>query len=358
MPKTVSKASIVFTGGGSGGHVVPAKTLIQSILRTSDIPVSYIGSIDGVEKEVISKLSIDYHSIQTGKLRRYFSFENMLDFFKVAIGCLQAFLKLLSIRPRVKVIFSTGGFVVVPVVIAAWVLGKKIIIHEQTTRVGLANKICSYFADMIIVSYEYSMKFFPNEKTIFLGYPLRDELFDSKLKTTQLEKIEFNDSKNPLLFITGGGNGSKLLNDFVKRNLEVLKENFQIIHQVGKNHLAEFQNLSSERYLPLSFIGEEYIDIIKSAKVIVSRAGAGTVSELIAINKKSIFIPLKIAQKNEQFHNAMEANSKLGSLVIEEDDFDDEKVLRDILNFIPSSLERDNMENPKEKIIEAIQKFL
>lgn len=308
--------NIVFCGGGSGGHVMPALTLIRSM---SEYHISYIGGRNGIERELALETGIPYYSIFTGKLRRYLSFENLIDFFKIFFGLFQSVIILFKFNRKNTLVFSTGGFVSVPVVIAAWLTRKMVFIHEQTSRVGLANKIASRFADKIFISFKGSMLFFPAEKIVFSGYPLRNECFISKIGHVVIDGTAINEIKKPILFVTGGGNGSGPVNELVRSNMEKLKDRYFIIHQVGKKFLSEYEKYRDDNYIPVSFIKENMIDIFKLSKVILSRAGAGTVSELMALGKKTIFIPLKIAQKNEQYHNAMEAKNKIGSTVIEED---------------------------------------
>lgn len=346
---------IVFCGGGSGGHVMPALTLIES-LQEQDFEIEYIGG-NGIESEIVPARNISYHQIQTGKLRRYFSFQNMLDLFKVGIGVIQAFFFFLS-RPSKTLIFSTGGFVSVPVVIAGWLTGKRIYIHEQTSRVGLANKIASKFADKVFISFDESKNYFPNHKTIYSGYPLRDECYKDSIGEIKIEGIDIGNCSRPVLFITGGGNGAKILNEKVRDDLDFLSEKYLIVHQVGKQFLEEYSKLKSESYLPIAFVSGGMIDLFKKAEVVISRAGAGTVSELLSLNKRSIFIPLKIAQKNEQFHNAMEAHDKIGSLVIEEDEFSN-LTMRELIEKFESDskdLKKYEMPNGKDILVNEISK--
>ncbi len=345
--------NIIFTGGGSGGHVMPAITLIKELIKENDLNISYIGGRDSIERNLISEFDIKYFPIFTGKLRRYISIENFIDIFKIIIGTLQSFFYLLF-RSKNTLIFSTGGFVSVPVVVAAKLTGKKIFIHEQTSRVGLANKICSIFAHKVFVSFEESIKFFPKEKTMFSGYPIRKECFDPSLSIESFKGLSLVNSEKPLLFITGGGNGSLLLNNLIKDDLNFLVENYNIIHQVGKKFIEEFNQLKSSSYIPVAFIGKEIIDIMKASSVIISRAGAGTVCELMALKKKSIYIPLKIAQKNEQFHNAMEAHNKLGSLVISEDELSNLSIKTILETFDKTKVQES--ENPQSSAVELLIK--
>lgn len=349
--------NIIFTGGGSGGHVVPALTLIKSLDR-SRYNIHYIGGRNSIEKELTASLGIPYHGIYNGKLRRYFSWENFTDLFKIKIGILQALFLMLHFRSSETLLFSTGGFVSIPAVIAAWITGKKIFIHEQTSRVGLANKIASHFATKVFVSFEDSKKYFPAHKTIVSGYPLRDACFDTQIHDVQVGGIHLTQIKKPVLFVTGGGNGATLLNELIKKNLEALTKKYFIVHQVGKSFMNEYAPLKNDSYLPLPFLGEEMIDVYKIAKVVVCRAGAGTVCELMALNKPSLFIPLKIAQKNEQYHNAMEAKRRIGSFVITEDELPRSDFLKSLETLeaqVPQMMETKIQSTAKELLLKEIR---
>lgn len=328
------KKTVVFTGGGSGGHVIPAITLIKEIQQLEEWSVGYIGGRSGIEKEIVPPQGVRYSGIYTGKLRRYISIENFIDIFKVMIGFVQSLIVLMGYRLKGKVlVFSTGGFVAVPVVFAAKLLGIKVFIHEQTSRVGLANKLCSVVADKVFYSFEESKKFFPENKSSYSGYPLRREIENQTERIDKLAHLDLKGSLKPIFFVTGGGNGSSLINKLIEKNLSVLKNDYVVVHQVGDNFVDEFRKYNDENYLALGFIGSEMISLMRMAEVILSRSGAGTVCELIALNKRSIFIPLKIAQKNEQYWNAMEAVKKLNSLIVEEDQLGEIDLMKLITEF-------------------------
>lgn len=323
-----SKRHLLFCGGGSGGHVMPALTVIKEFKKIHpEIKVDYIGSKNGIESELVPKNDINYLSISSGKLRRYFSLQNILDIFKIILGVIQS-IKIVSKSDKNSLIVSFGGFVSVPPVLAAWICGRKIAMHEQTTRIGLANKINSYFADIVLVSFEESKKFFPPEKVFFTGYPVRKECLTDIIDQCKVSNFLSLDKK--IMFVTGGGNGSKLINQLIYDNLETLRQNYFIIHQVGKQFYEAYKPYETNDYKVFDFVGPEIIDLYKLADIIVSRAGAGTVSELMALGKRSLYIPLKIAQKNEQFHNAIVAKEKLGSVVIIEDDLNNETFLNGV----------------------------
>lgn len=327
--------TIIFTGGGSGGHVIPSLTLIQKIQINNLYNISYIGSYSGIERKLTANFKLKYYPILSGKLRRYLSIQNFIDVFKIFLAIIQSFFILYKYNFKETVVFSTGGFVSVPVVLTAWLLRIPVIVHEQTSRLGLANKIASKFAKKIMVSFEDSLKFLPPTKTLYTGYPLRHNCFEKHIQKVVIKGITINDIKKPILFVTGGGNGSKLLNDYIKKNLIKLTKKYFVIHQVGESFIDEYSKIINQSYLPIAFI-ESMIDMYKLSSLIISRAGAGTVCELLAMNKQSVFIPLKIAQKNEQFHNALEAQKKIKSIIIEEDklfEFDLLKVEFENLNY-------------------------
>ena len=337
-----SNKTLIFTGGGSGGHVMPGLTIIKKINQSGEFDIHYIGGIKSIERELVADYKLTYHPIHTGKLRRYLSMENLKDISRVFLGLIDSFKVLWEFDRKKTLIFSTGGFVSVPVVLAAKLLRFKVFIHEQTSRVGLANKICSIFADRIFISFEESFKYFNENKTYFSGYPLREECYQEDTRPVVIDGRVINESVRPILFITGGGNGAQLINKLIEKNLTYLTEKYLVIHQTGKTYFNDYNKYKSENYIPLPFVGPEMIDLFKLATVTISRSGAGTVCELIAVGKKSIYVPLKIAQKNEQFYNALEAYKKLGSLIIEEKELSDESFL--------AALDEVGMNNPMIKI--------
>ena len=338
----MSKKTLIFTGGGSGGHVMPGLTILKKVNQKKEFDVHYIGGINSIERELVANYQLTYHPIHTGKLRRYISIENLKDISRVFLGLIDSFKVLWKFNRKKTLVFSTGGFVSVPVVLAAKLQRKKVFIHEQTSRVGLANKICSIFADRIFISFEDSFKYFDENKTYFSGYPLREECYSDDIRPVIIDGRLINDSIRPILFITGGGNGAQLINKLIEKNFKVLTEKYLVIHQTGKMFFNDYNKLKSDNYIPLPFIGPEMIDLFKLATVTISRSGAGTVCELIAVGKKSIYVPLKIAQKNEQFFNALEAHKKLGSIIIEEKELSDQLFL--------AALDEIGMNNPMIKI--------
>ena len=316
-----SKSVIVFTGGGSGGHVVPALTLIEELGARGGWDIRYVGSKKGVERDWVEKRGTPYHGVSTGKLRRYWSWENVADVFRLTVGVIQALLFLRHFSRRRILVFSTGGFVSLPVVLAAWLGRKKIYLHEQTSRAGLANRIGGLFADRVFVTFESSREFFPRHKVSVSGYPLHREFLDHKVRRTLFSEVDLSRVGRPVLLVTGGGNGSRLLNEKVREALPELVKRYFVVHQVGGAFENDYRSLKNEHYLSMGLVEEGMSDLYKMASVVLSRAGAGVVCELMALGKRSIFVPLAIAQKNEQFHNAREARRRLGSWLVEEEEF-------------------------------------
>jgi UDP-N-acetylglucosamine--N-acetylmuramyl-(pentapeptide) pyrophosphoryl-undecaprenol N-acetylglucosamine transferase len=348
------KKTIIFAGGGSGGHVLPALTIIDELNKRGGYNVLYIGSETGIERDLVSAKGLPYRSISTGKLRRYLSIENVRDMFRVFKGVIDAW-KIIGAESRDALIFSTGGFVSVPVVIAAWLRGRKVFVHEQTSRVGLANRIAGMFAEKVLISFEASKLYFDESKVMLTGYPLRAECFTPAPSTLNIAGRTLDTANAPILFATGGGNGARLINELIKKNLDWLTRDYLVVHQVGKSFIEEYKALASDRYLPVPFVADGMIDLMKVASVVISRAGAGTVCELMAIGKPSLFIPLKMAQKNEQFHNAMEASRVVGSLVIEEKDVDGLDLQASLKKLLLVSKKGPNQDNGLLKIVTLIE---
>lgn len=333
---------------------MPALTVVRALRESQpDIKISAIGSYKGIEAKLFQKEGLPYKAISTGKLRRYLSWENFTDLFRLARGLWQAYWFLLRFSRKDTVIFGTGGFVIVPVVLAAWLQGKKIVLHEQTSRVGLANKIASLFAKKVLITFASSKGFFPQEKTIHSGYPLRKEIL-APPSLSQYKDFPTSSDGKPLLFVTGGGNGSFLLNKVIDECREDLEKKFFIIHQCGAQFIEQFKSKESESYKVFDFINEEMVSLLNEADIVISRAGAGTVVELISLGKPSIFIPLKIAQKNEQFHNAKEAESRIGSIVIEEDGLTKESLIEAISTIEKVPRKGKVTENPTAQICKEL----
>lgn len=307
---------ILFTGGGTAGHVVPNIALID-YLRQHGWENHYIGSYAGIEKTLITPLQVPYYGISTGKLRRFMTWRNLLAPFQVALGAWQAWRHLGRIRPTV--VFSKGGFVAFPVVFAAWLRRIPVIIHEADLTPGLANRLSLPFAQRVCVNFAGGQKYFKNAGNVVVtGIPLRESLVSGS-RERGLAFLNFLPTK-PVLLIYGGSLGAQKLNEVTRTLLPKLTQQFQVVHVCGANKTDEkFSALSDYRQYP--YINAEFGDVIACADLVISRSGANTVYELIALRKNHILIPLsKTASRGDQIENADYARQLGYSTVINDED--------------------------------------
>lgn len=308
------KRKVVLTGGGTVGHVMLNKLLIPGLFNRDVEPV-YIGSKKGIEKEIISATSIKYFNISSGKLRRYISMENAKDMFKVLKGISDA-RKILK-REKPEFVFSKGGFVSVPVVLAAKSLRIPVYIHESDITPGLANKIASKFATRIFVTFKKTLDYLPADKAEYLGPVLRDEL-KRGYSRIGYEMTGFTPEK-PILMIMGGSLGSKSINQFVRNNLDELLKHWQIIHLCGHGNCD--LPLEKEGYKQYEFVKRELPHLIKISDLIVGRSGSNAIYEFLLNEKPMILIPLPLSQsRGDQVENAEYFKEKGYAEVIQERD--------------------------------------
>lgn len=335
---------MAITGGGSGGHTNPALALVEG-WRARDGEEApdflYIGSHSGIEGKLAPRRRIPYASIATGKLRRHLSFENLIDLFRVPLGTFQAWLLLREFRP--DSVFSTGGFVAVPVVLAARTLGLPILVHEQTVAGGLANRISARLADRVAVTFASSASHFPSSKVVVTGIPIRPALFEGQAHR-YLESSGF-DAARPILYATGGSQGSRALNEALWGCLPDLLEHVQIAHQCGrsqKHRMVEEARVRAAslppelaaRYQPFDYLDGGLEDLLSATRVLLGRSGAGTVCEVMALGLPSILVPLPKAAGDEQRKNAQILADAGAALVLEEKDLTPETLKRSLLELI------------------------
>ncbi len=319
---------IVLTGGGTAGHVTPNMALIEK-LRQMNYDITYIGSIDGIEKGLIEGMKVPYYGISSGKLRRYFSIKNFTDPFRVLKGYFQAKKLMREIEP--DVVFSKGGFVAVPVVYAAKKRGIPVVIHESDMTPGLANKLCIKKASKICCNFEATLSHLPAGKAIHTGTPLRKELFEGNRE----KGLQINGFTNgmPVLLIVGGSTGAQRVNEAVRKIMTKLLETFQVIHICGKGKTdPDFDYIRGLRQY--EYVSDDLKDMFAAADLVISRAGANAVSELLALKKPNILIPLSIGSRGDQVLNA-EAFEKNGySYLLKEEELTEENLLKavDIVN--------------------------
>lgn len=311
----MNKYKIIMTGGGTAGHVTPNLALVPK-LKAKGFEIKYIGSKDGIEKEIINDAKIPYFEISSGKLRRYFDMKNFTDPFKVMKGVIEAN-KILK-REKPNVIFSKGGFVAVPVVIAASMRKIPVVSHESDLTPGLANKLSSPFCDKLCVTFRESLKYVKNDKGVLTGTPIREEILrGNSLKGKEI--CGFKDNKEILLVI-GGSLGAKSINDSVRKNLKELLKNFNIIHICGKGNLDEGL-LNINGYKQFDYVKEELPNLLKASDLIISRAGANVIFELLALKKPTLLIPLsKKISRGDQILNANSFEKEGFSIVLDEDE--------------------------------------
>lgn len=316
---------IVLTGGGTAGHVTPNIALIPS-LRKLGYKISYIGSYDGIEKKLIEELDIPYYGISSGKLRRYFDLKNFSDPFKVIKGYGQSKSLLKELKP--DVIFSKGGFVTVPVVIASKSLKIPAIIHESDMTPGLANRLCIPYATKICCNFPETVEHLPADKAVLTGTPIRRELMTGS-RENALKFCGFQEGR-PVILIIGGSLGAASVNENIRKILPELLKEFQVIHLCGKDKLDEsLQNVPG--YVQYEYIKKELADLFALADIIVSRAGANAICEISSLHKPNLLIPLSAkASRGDQILNARSFERQGYSMVLEEEEITDKTLLNSI----------------------------
>ena len=352
----MSNYKIIMTGGGTAGHVTPNLALVPK-LKEKGFEIKYIGSYHGIEKEIIGDANIPYFSISSGKLRRYFDVKNFTDPFKVMKGTCQA-LSILN-KEKPNVIFSKGGFVAVPVVMAAKMKGIPVVSHESDLTPGLANKLSAPFCDKLCVTFRESLSYVKDGKGQLTGTPIRAEVLEgNRSKGKELSK--FKDDKEILLII-GGSLGAKSINTEIRRNIEAVLNEFNIIHICGKGNLDE-KLLNMPGYNQYEYVKEELPHFLKAADYVVSRAGANVIFELLALKKPTLLIPLsKKTSRGDQILNANSFEKEGYSLVLDEDEMIENKNLVEKLielknrkNELLTNMNNSNLKNGVDGIIDII----
>lgn len=306
---------IVFTGGGTAGHVTPNIALFPK-LKALGYEFFYMGSYDGIEKKLIEDFDIPYYGIATGKFRRYFDPKNFSDPFRVLKGVTEARKYLKQIKP--DIVFSKGGFVSVPVVRAAASLGIPCIVHESDMTPGLANKLCIPVAKKVCCNFPETFKLLPANKAVLTGSPIREELLKGR-KEAAYELCGFDASK-PVIMVIGGSQGSAAINQAVRDALPELLEDFQVVHLCGKEKMDNLL-LTTKGYKQFEYIKSELKDIFAMADIVISRAGANAINELLALKKPNLLIPLPSgSSRGDQLLNAKSFESQGFSIVLDEDD--------------------------------------
>ena len=294
---------IVMTGGGTAGHVTPNIALFPA-LRAEDYEIHYIGSFDGIEKKLIEDFDVPYYGISTGKFRRYFDPKNF----------------------KPDVVFSKGGFVSVPVVRAAASLKIPCIIHESDMTPGLANKLCIPVSRKICCNFPETFDMLPPEKAVLTGSPIREELSTGN-KEVGLAFCGFNHEK-PVIMVMGGSQGAAAVNQAIRDALPKLLEKYQVVHLCGKDKMDNLL-LTVPGYKQFEYIKEEMKDLLAMADLVISRSGANAISEILALRKPNILIPLP-SGRGDQLLNADSYEAQGFSIVINEDDLTTKVLLQKV----------------------------
>ncbi|HHW6845911.1 TPA: undecaprenyldiphospho-muramoylpentapeptide beta-N-acetylglucosaminyltransferase [Staphylococcus aureus] len=334
---------IAFTGGGTVGHVSVNLSLIPTAL-SQGYEALYIGSKNGIEREMIeSQLpEIKYYPISSGKLRRYISLENAKDVFKVLKGILDARKVLKKEKP--DLLFSKGGFVSVPVVIAAKSLNIPTIIHESDLTPGLANKIALKFAKKIYTTFEETLNYLPKEKAVFIGATIREDLKNGNAHNGY-QLTGFNENKKVLL-VMGGSLGSKKLNSIIRENLDALLQQYQVIHLTGKG-LKDAQ-VKKSGYIQYEFVKEDLTDLLAITDTVISRAGSNAIYEFLTLRIPMLLVPLGLDQsRGDQIDNANHFADKGYAKAIDEEQLTAQILLQEL----------NEMEQERTRIINNMKSY-
>ena len=305
---------ILLTGGGTAGHVTPNIALLPS-LKEANYDIVYMGSYDGIEKKLIADFEIPYIGISTGKFRRYLDVKNFTAPFRVLKGFSEAKKFLKEYHP--DVVFSKGGFVSVPVVRAAAALKIPCIIHESDMTPGLANKLCIPVAKKVCCNFPETLEKLPADKAVLTGSPIRSELLQGN-KLAGLDMCGFTANK-PVLMVIGGSLGAADVNKAVRLALPKLLERFQVVHLCGKDKLDNLL-LNTPGYKQFEYVKAELKDLFAMTDIVISRAGANAICELLALKKPNILIPLPASKsRGDQILNAKSFEAQGFSIVIDQD---------------------------------------
>ena len=313
---------IVLTGGGTAGHVTPNIALIPR-LKSLGYEIHYIGSYEGIEKRLVSDFDIPYYGVSTGKFRRYFDPKNFSDPFRVLKGLSQAKKLLKEIKP--DVVFSKGGFVAVPVIRAAASLKIPCVIHESDLTPGLANKLCIPCARKVCCNFPETLKYIPDDKAVLTGSPIREELTTGDKEAAYA--LTGFDPDMPTILVMGGSQGAAAINKVVREALPRLLPDFQIIHICGKDKMDNLL-IGTVGYKQFEYIRSELKDLFAITDLVISRAGANAICELLSLRLPNLLIPLPAStSRGDQILNAESFETQGYSMVLREENLDEDSLL-------------------------------
>jgi UDP-N-acetylglucosamine--N-acetylmuramyl-(pentapeptide) pyrophosphoryl-undecaprenol N-acetylglucosamine transferase len=340
---------IILTGGGTGGHLFPLLAVARELKRIKgpELELLFLGPINRFSKIILEENGIKTSGIMAGKWRRYSSFQNIVDIFKFPIGLVQSLYNVWKFMP--DAVLAKGGYGSVPPTIAARIYLIPILTHESDAVPGYANRFLAKISDKIAVSFPSAEKYFKADKTVLVGNPIRSEITAGNLEEAQ--RIFGLKIDKPVLLVLGGSQGSKLINERIIEILPQILEFSQVIHQIGEGNLEAVKKqvatwgikIGYADYHPYEFIGPELIHAYRAAELVISRAGASTVTEIAATKKPSILVPLGTSANNHQLFNAYAAASVGGALVIKEENFKGNILISKIEELINNQREREEM---------------
>ncbi|MCX6761348.1 MAG: undecaprenyldiphospho-muramoylpentapeptide beta-N-acetylglucosaminyltransferase [Candidatus Moranbacteria bacterium] len=339
---------IVLTGGGTGGHLTPLVAVAKKIQeKVPDVEFYFIGPKGKLEDEIMGRENIPIRNIMTGKLRRYFSFQNILDFFRIPIGVLKSLWLLLILMP--DAIFSKGGSASFPVVVAGWLYRIPILIHESDSNPGLANSMLGKLSTRVAVAYSEAEKYFPAAQVVLTGNPLREDINKGSAENAR-KLLGFTESRK-IIFVWGGSQGAKSINDKILRILPQLLHKYQVVHQTGENNFEEVKRIAGELgfkvghdgYYAAPFFKEELIDILAAADLVISRAGSTSIAEIAANKKPAIIIPLETSAGDHQRMNAYSLARIGGCVVMEENNMGEHMLMEKIAELLEDETLRNKL---------------
>lgn len=332
---------IIFTGGGTIGSVSPLLAIKDKIEESGKATeFLWVGTKDGIEKEIVGKEKMPYLYILSAKLRRYFSWQIFIDPIRFVIGFLQSLLIIKTFKP--DYIISAGGFVAVPMVWAGWCLRRVCVIHQQDIRPGLANKMMAPFARRITVAFEPSLKLFPAKKTVLVGNPSRSRLFKGT-KDGAISRFNLEPGL-PVLVVLGGSLGAQKINELMFKSITRLIDFCQIIHSCGRGNAIDWQDKENfgqkaSRYHSFEYLYDDLPDAYAAADLVVCRAGLSTLTEVSALGKAAVVIPIP---EHQQEDNAQYFAGKNAIIQLEQEKTAPEEFVDLVKNLLdnPNSRER------------------
>ncbi len=332
-------STIVFTGGGTGGHVYPGLAVLAALPVADQAQVVWIGSRRGVERTIVTKAGVPYYAIPAGKLRRYFDIENILDSFRVLAGIFAAYRLLRRLAPTV--VFSKGGYVAVPVVIAAHLLRIPVVIHESDADPGLATRITAPMACRILLPYEETRRAFPrrlHKRTMVSGNPVRPE-FRTAAIAGILPHIGLPETDLPVIFITGGSLGARQVNLLVRETISELTREAVVVHQTGEHSAGMIPEIAAraerDRYHGAPGFTATFPALMRRADLVIARAGAGTIWEIATCRRPSVLIPLSQgASRGDQLRNAARYAASGAATVLDDPNLDGNRLLAAVRGII------------------------